>query len=512
MKKIFAILMTICLMVNVFSVASITAFAALLTELDASPVGVVLRVSAVKSGETNPVLVGDYNSFEDGWNVAMEKAKDRKYLDDNQYDRIVVDLLADWKANEKGVFGDDDGVGFPEDTIYIPEKARVMLNMNGHTIDRGLGDKNRFDGEVIYIDEKADVIINGGKSDEAIARADDTNATFGIITGGNNDGGAGGIYIQDDAKVTLNNVKIMNNVADGDYGAGIAVYDGAKFTMNGGGFIGNKNNSFTATSFGIYALGGGIYIEDSTASFDNVLFEGNQFTYHMGYGAALYAYDSSVVLNKCKVVDNGKKNEADGTVGARSIITVEDGEMFIKETDFIGNGGAVGDLYDATCLIAVDTYIGSSQISIDNCTFSQNTVGYIIDSVNQDVTVTQSRFTDNKSNVLHCSSDTETIFTDCVFDNNIGMLSDNNYTINVDFVGKGPSFVNCDMGNSTYNDRNRVQIETGVGSIFGEGSLALIVAFVALVASVAAIVVNVSSKKKAVSVAANNEVKTEDEE
>ena len=504
MKRIFAILMTICLLAGALS---ITAFAA-----DEPATGVVMTVSGLTND--GPVKIENYTSFEAGWNFAMEKAKDRKYLDDNQYDRIVVDLLADWKANAKGVFGDDDGVGFPEDTIYIPEKARVMLNMNGHTIDRGLGDRNQFDGEVIYIDENADVIINGGKNGDTIARADDTNATvqFGTITGGNNDGGAGGIYIQDDAKVILNNVKIVNNVADGDYGAGIAVYDGAKFTMNGGGFIGNKNNSFTATSFGIYALGGGIYIEDSTASFDNVLFEDNQFTYHMGYGAALYAYDSSVVLNKCKVVDNGKKNEADGTVGARSIITVEDGEMFIKETDFIGNGGAVGDLYDATCLIAVDTYIGSSQISIDNCTFSQNTVGYILDSVNQDVTVTQSRFTDNKSNVLHCSSDTETIFTDCVFDNNIGMLSDNNYTINVDFVGKGPTFVNCDMGNSTYNDRNRVQIENGVGSIFGEGSLALIVAFVALVASVAAIVVNVSSKKKAVSVAANNEVKTEDEE
>jgi hypothetical protein len=426
----------------------------------------------------------------------------------------VVDLLADWKANEKGVFGDDDGVGFPEGTIYIPEKARVLLNMNGHTIDRGLGDRNRFDGEVIYIDEKADVIINGGKSGDAIARADDTNATFGTITGGNNDGGAGGIYIQDDAKVTLNNVKIVNNVADGDYGAGIAVYDGAKFTMNGGGFINNKNNSFTATSFGIYALGGGIYIEDSTASFDNVLFEGNQFTYDSGSGAALYAYDSSVTMNKCKVVGNGKKKDADGTVGARSIITIEDGEMFIKETDFIGNGDVAEFPGEETCLIDVVTYIGSSQISIDNCTFTQNNVGYIIDCVNQDITVTRSRFTDNKSNVLHCSSDTETIFTDCVLNNNIGMLSDNNYTINVDFVGKGPTFVNCDMGNSTYNDRNSVQIENGgTGSIFGEGSFSMIIAILSLIASgVAIFLVVYYNKKKAVPAIANNAAETTDEE
>jgi hypothetical protein len=485
MKKTLAILMMICLLAGALS---ITAFAA-----NEPATGVVMTVSGLT--KDGPVKIEDYTSFEAGWNSAMEKAKDSKYLDNNQYDRIVVDLLADWKANEKGVFGDDDGVGFPEYTIYIPEEARVMLNMNGHTIDRGLGDRNQFDGEVIYIDEKADVIINGGKSGDAIARADDTNATFGTITGGNNDGGAGGIYIQDDAKVTLNNVKIVNNVADGDYGAGIAVYDGATLIMNGGGFIDNKNN--TSTHFDYNAYGAGVYIEDSTASFDNVLFEGNQFTYHMGNGAALYAYDSSVMMNKCKVVGNGKKNEADGTVGAISIITVEDSEMFIKETDFIGNGDVM-EVHDGDiCLIDVAMYIGTPQLSVDNCTFTQNKVGYIFDSVNQDVTVTRSRFTDNKANVLHCSSDTESIFTDCVLNNNIGMLSNNNYTINVDFDGKGPTFRNCDMGNSTYNDRNRVQIENGgTGSIFGEGSLAVIVAFVALIASVASIIVNVGEKKK----------------
>ena len=93
----------------------------------------------------------------------MEKAVDYEYLQDRDYDRIVVDLHADWKANAKGEFGDSEGEGFECSTICIPAKARVMLNMNGHTIDRGLGDRNQFDGEVICIDEKADVIINGGK-------------------------------------------------------------------------------------------------------------------------------------------------------------------------------------------------------------------------------------------------------------------------------------------------------------------------------------------------------------
>ena len=75
-----------------------------------------------------------------------------------------------------------------------------------------------------------------------------------------------------------------------------------------------------------------------------------------------------------------------------------------------------------------------------------------------------------------------------------------NYTFKLNAAGKGPTFINCDMGNSTYNDRNSVQIKNGgTGSIFGEGSFAMIVSFVSLIVSVAAIIVNVSSKKNKVS-------------
>ena len=84
MKKIFAILMTICLLAGALS---ITAFAA------DEP---VMTVSGMT--KDGPVKIADYTSFEAGWNFAMEKAKDSKYLDNNQYDRIVVDFFADWKA------------------------------------------------------------------------------------------------------------------------------------------------------------------------------------------------------------------------------------------------------------------------------------------------------------------------------------------------------------------------------------------------------------------------------
>ena len=504
MKKIFAILMTICLLAGALS---ITAFAA------DEP---VMTVSGLT--KDGPVKIGDYTSFEAGWNFAMEKAIDNEYLENNDYDRIVVDLLTDWNANAEGEFGDSDGVGFRQSTIYVPDSARVMLNMNGHTINRGLGDNNELDGEVICIEEDSDVIINGGKNGDEIARADDTNAAvqFGTITGGNSDNGAGGIHIQDDARVTLNNVKIVGNVADGDYGAGIAVYDDAKFTMNGGGFINNKNNSYRFDALGIYVYGGGIYIEDSTASFDNVLFEGNQFTYDSGSGAALYAYDSSVIMSKCKVIGNGKEKEADGTEAAESIISIKGGNMLIKETDFIGNSTLI-DRHDGTSnsVIKADYSFGTTlQLSIDNCTFTQNNVGHIFNIGGQNIMVTNSRFTDNKANVLYCDTSDEAIFTNCVFNNNNCATKLGNYTFYVNSVKKALTFIDCDMGNSTYSDRNSVQIKNGgTSSIFGEGSFSMIIAILSLIASgVAIFLVVYYNKKKAVPAIANNAAETTDEE
>ena len=71
--------MTICLLAGALS---ITAFAADERCNDRQ-----------RSDRDGPVKIEGYISFEAGWNFAIEKAKDSKYLDNNQYDRIVVDFL-----------------------------------------------------------------------------------------------------------------------------------------------------------------------------------------------------------------------------------------------------------------------------------------------------------------------------------------------------------------------------------------------------------------------------------
>ena len=68
---------------------------------------------------------------------------------------------------------------------------------------------------------------------------------------------------------------------------------------------------------------------------------------------------------------------------------------------------------------------------------------------------------------------------------------------------------NCQLGDTTFEDKTMV---AGVGSVFGDGSLSMIVAILALVASGVSILLIVDVKKKLVSVAANKTEKAEVEE
>ena len=126
MKKVFGIILAVCLIAMMLCVA---VFAA-----EAPASDVVLRVSATtKDGST--VVVKDYTSFEDGWNAAMELASTPEELNKNEYGRIIVDLYSDWNAVD-GEFTDDffNGAGFEWDAIYIPQNVKVTLNLNGHKI------------------------------------------------------------------------------------------------------------------------------------------------------------------------------------------------------------------------------------------------------------------------------------------------------------------------------------------------------------------------------------------
>ena len=104
MKKLFVMIVAVCLLAGVLCTTALAAD------------GTVLSVSALKKDGTT-VLINDYADFAEGWTAAMAMAYDKKLMKNNDYDRIVVDLYADWNA-KNGIFG-TDAKGFRWGTRWI---------------------------------------------------------------------------------------------------------------------------------------------------------------------------------------------------------------------------------------------------------------------------------------------------------------------------------------------------------------------------------------------------------
>lgn len=507
MKKIFAILMTICLLAGALS---ITAFAA------EPGSDVVIRVRAQKkNGDIVELENGDFKSFVDGWEAAVDLANDHQKLDENNYDYVVVDLYADWKADEEGKFGNDDDLdGIENYTIYVPEDTRIVINMNGHTIDRGLGDNNEYDGEVIYVDENARLIINGGTSGDPVVKAGTHpgDVKMGTITGGNSDNGAGGIHIKDNAFVALTNVHVDGNTADDDYGAGIALYNGASLVMSGGSI---SNNRLVGTWAGEWDRGGAIYAEKAEVTISNVEIKNNQAYKDYAEGLAIYIEDSSVYVSDCIIDGNGLKTNADRSYGGVSVIGTDDAYLKITRTKFTNNGVYLDDLAKNYSNSRVIDTSSDSTIIIDECVFEGNNTSILLhsynDMANTTISVSDSQLVNNNSSVY--SGSTPATFENCSFGGNNSPVG--NYAFTTHEKGR-LVFRNCMMGDSTFKNEKAAIFQDAngnvVGSIFGEGSLTMIVALLALIASGVAIFLTVYyNKKKAAPVAVDTK-EAEDEE
>ena len=496
MKKLFAIALAIFVLSAVFCV---TAFAA-----EESASGVVLRVSAtMRDGSTK--VIKDYTSFEDGWNAAMELASNPKELNKNDYARVIVDIYADWNA-VNGEFTSDffNGKGFNWDAIYFPSNIAVTLNLNNHTINRGLTEY-QYNGEVMYIDEKADVIINEG-----------------TITGGWSCNGAGGIHINNGANVTLNNVIVVGNVVEDDDGAGIAVYNGATLTMNGGSISQNvvygttvAHHALTAFSHDSY---GALYVADAEAILDNVTFKDNVAKNISAQGVVAAFIRSTVTMNNCVVEENGYVADDYDYVSPESLIySVGSLDLTITNTEFKNNGDAYRVWYahgqsQRASLMTFETsqHSGSAYVNLENCTFTGNKMDYLFDTSGVAFSMTNCTVTDNYAGVAfirhnifkHTKYST---FTNCLFNNNKPETSETAYrgvnnpgTFYISDDNANVNFTDCDLGNSTFTNKNYANFTNSsvTGAIFSEGSLTMVISIMALVASIASIGVTIASNKK----------------
>ena len=582
MKKIFAILMTVCLMVSMLCVS---AFAA-----EPSAVMKVQYGSEVK----------EFSNFEDGWNYAMEQANDEK--------EVYVTLLADWIAVD-GCFSDDfiNGDGFSSDTIYFNDDVTMTLDLNGHTIDRGLT-VSEIDGEVIFINDDANVTIKNG-----------------TIKGGYSNNGAGGIHIEG-ANVSLIDLVFTGNSVHNDDGAALQHVGGGELYMKNCRFVGNDGSP---DGFDIF---GTVYLN----SVDKVLIEDCYFADNdnIDYGAGIYAETCNDFVIKNSTFENlhaGDRGgaiwvfggEADNSFNGLSIYnckfnnnTAEDyggaiyaksAELFVYDSKFIGNyseedGGAVYLNGNGSVTATVPSYFyrctfdgnragedggaicSSSGMSVltkaktYGCDFINNTAGKYGGAVCLNMECGFEFFSDDetgkvgtiKNNTagelgggvyqgayshirfggeIYASENTSSAGNDDIYIKDsgkyihLGTITSPEGSIGIRYKDDdGGRFTDVDDENKNLNPKvfflNNEGLEvvrgeyrysnmddtmipcwdiakktSAVGSIFGEGSLSMIVALLALIASGVSIFLTVYyNKKKAAPVAANNVTEAEDEE
>ena len=220
----------------------------------------------------------------------------------------------------------------------------VVLNLNGHTINRNLSSK-QSEGCVIYVSPGASLVINGN----------------GVIKGGNNIGNGGGIY--NEGTLILNNVIIRDNTANINYppfyGTGGGVYcEGANsvFRMEGGELINNTS----------YGGGGGIHAKEiKEFNMSGVVVSGNTST-SKGAGIRVRTlYNHYAFISDCQIYDNIVKKDDQSKGGgvyfepagnnAHMVLT----NCTIQSNSVTEDGGGL--------------YIHDSGIiTLDNCTISNN--------------------------------------------------------------------------------------------------------------------------------------------
>ena len=444
MKKILAILITIFLMASALCV---TAFAA----------SDVLTISAIVKGK--PVVIDSYDNFKDGWNAAMEIAGDNDEMGNNGYERIVVDLLTDWEANDDGQFSDDwiGGDGFKNDTILIPAEARVTLNLNGHTIDRGLT-KDEDDGEVIFINDDADVIINNG-----------------TITGGFSNSEGGGLYIEGGANVTLNNVNLTGNAVKGDDGAAIYMYGGSTLTMNGGSVSNNCVGGKYVVVNNIVPYGT-ICAKDSTVILKNVTIDGNYTKSYSARGLAIYADGSSVTMENCTVSNNATKESV-----TADIIYADDSSLTITNTNFIDNN-TLEPPEKVSGLTPRLFYLEDSDLTMTGGSVAGNGGKELFYFYGSEADMTGVTITYNNAVVVRVRNGAEVVnMTDCILDQNRCTLDYNAEAFQITKEGE-LVMTDCSLGNSTFDNKKYVTFVTtsaskeealiGVSGLLGDGTTA----------------------------------------
>lgn len=289
--------------------------------------------------------------------------------------------------------------------LRVYEGNNATIDLNGHSITRVHSDYED-EGGAIYLYKNASLTLNGsidrtfnftdyskGKNSSRVASA----TLGGIVTGGDNKNGAGGVQMEEGSTLTLNHVGIVGNRTTylDAYGGGIQmngnnctvnINNGAMVSYNcttvyGGGIYvagedGKINMDDGEVSFNSAVQGGGIYsnydatyitMENTSAISNNVASAFGGGVYFMNSYNHIKSEDGTGKISKNEVISTEKESKVYGggiyyassffksNVSTLKGITLEANKVQGQEDSF---GGAI--------------YSDLNNVEITNCTFMRN--------------------------------------------------------------------------------------------------------------------------------------------
>lgn len=288
------------------------------------------------------------------------------------------------------------------DRLVVNDNKEVYVNMNGHSVSRRNLSSAKMDGEVFCLYSGAKLTLSGGAAKRTFSYTgysvktggseSMTVESGGLVTGGKSTNGAGGIHMNDNCELTLDNVAVNGNLAGENSWLAGATAKGGGIRMKGsGGKVTLQNNAEIAHNYAAKD-GGGIYnngynnvitLKDGSSIHDNSAEDGGGiFCNYTGF-SIISDGTGSISYNRSRTNGNGgggiyiSRNQAAFTnSGAISGITFDGNTT-------VGMGGAIYNEEEAvvieSCIIKNNEayrgggiYNNNDVNSISNCTITNN--------------------------------------------------------------------------------------------------------------------------------------------
>ena len=336
------------LLMAIFLACSIAGFSVLFTHFNAAAED---NGSAAEKAPAYTIHLGAYGQddidrgiyykgeFVTGWGEVVSLANSVTVLDPDAYVKVILER--DWVAasNTTG-FGNSITVTcFDSGRILVPAGINVLIDLNGHKIDRNL----TSDEDGTGVPNGQVMLVKG-----SLTVDDSSKEGTGVITGGFNtplQGAAnGGGVLVDGGTFNLKGGAIDGNkiYRSTYYGIGVSVIHKGTLNMYGGAIRNSVNiYNYTSNSTTSIGYGGGVGVcdDDSTFNMYGGVIEDNAALY--GGGVASYYAKGNTINIQGGIIRNNTAVYYGGGVYAQlyADITVKGAEIYNNRAN--QNGGGV---------------------------------------------------------------------------------------------------------------------------------------------------------------------------